>query len=71
MEMEKMNGMRSIAMQDNRIMEITAGQTYIILPGLVAENEGELIFRMEPISYRVIVDLENKRVKYIENLLLG
>jgi hypothetical protein len=66
MNMEKLDEMRSIAMQDNRIKEITGGQNYIILPGLVTENEGELIFRMEPISYRVVVDLENKRIKSVE-----
>jgi hypothetical protein len=71
MQMEKLDEMRSIAIQDNRIKEITRGQRYIILPGQVTENEGELIFRMEPISYRVIVDLENKRVKDVENLGLG
>jgi hypothetical protein len=66
MGMQKLDEMRSIAIQDNRIKEITGGQNYIILPGLVAENEGELIFRMEPISYRVVVDLENMRVKSVE-----
>jgi hypothetical protein len=71
MGMEKLNEMRSIAIQDNRIKEITGGQNYVILPGLMAENEGELIFRMEPISYRVIVDLENKRVKSVEEWGLG
>jgi len=66
MEMEKLNEMRSIAMQDNRIKEITEGQKFIILPGLVTENEGELIFRIWPISYKVIVDLENRQIKSVE-----
>jgi hypothetical protein len=66
--MEKLGEMRSIAIQDNRINDITVGQTYIILPGLMAENEGELIFRMKPISYRVVVDLENKLIKSVEEL---
>jgi hypothetical protein len=68
MGMEKLNEMRSIALQDNRIENITGGQRYIILPGSVTESEGELIFRMETNSYRVIVDLENKQVKSIEEL---
>jgi hypothetical protein len=71
MGMEKLDEMRSIAIQDNRIKEITRGQNYIIFPGQVMENDGELIFRMEPISYRVVVDLENNRVKSIEKLELG
>jgi hypothetical protein len=66
--MEKLNEMRSIALHDNRIVNITGGQRYIILPGSVTESEGELIFRMETSSYRVIVDLENKQVKSIEEL---
>jgi hypothetical protein len=66
--MEKLNEMRSIAMQDNRIKEITEGQSYVILPGWITEDESELIFRMRPISYRVIVDLENKLVKSVEEL---
>ena len=66
--MEKLNEMRSIAMQDNRIKEITEGQSYVILLGRITENEGELIFRMRPISYRVIIDLENELVKSVEEL---
>jgi hypothetical protein len=68
MGMQKLNEMRSIAIQDNRIKEITGGQNYIILPGQVMENEGVLILRIEPISYRVVVDLENNLVKSIEKL---
>jgi hypothetical protein len=68
MGMQKLNEMRSIAIQDNRIKEITGGQNYIILPGQVIENEGVLILRIEPISYRVVVDLENNLVKSIEKL---
>jgi len=66
MGMDKLNEMRSIALQDNRIENITGGQRYIILPGSVTQSEGELIFRMEPISYRVVVDLENKLIKSVE-----
>jgi hypothetical protein len=72
MGMQKLNEMRSIAIQDNRIKEITGGgQNYILLPGQMTENEGVLLLRIQSISYRIVVDLENHLVKSIEKLGLG
>ncbi len=68
MEMEELEEMRLIVMQDNRVEEITEGQKYIILPRIVTEKEGELILGMESACYTIIVDLENKRVKSIEEM---
>jgi len=66
MAVEELQEMKSIAMQDNRVMEITEGKWYIILPGMAVENEGELILRVESVSYTILVDLENKQVKSVE-----
>lgn len=66
MEMEELEEMRLIVMQDNRVKEITEGQKYIILPRIATEKEGELILVIEPVCYTIIVDLENKLVKSIE-----
>jgi hypothetical protein len=68
MDMEKLEEARQIAMHDNRVKEITEGQRYTILPGTMTEKEGELILGIESASYRIIVDLENSRVKSVEEI---
>jgi len=58
--------MKSIAMQDNQIQEITGEKWYFILPGTIAENEGELVLIVEQTSYTILVDLENQQVISVE-----
>ena len=67
-DMEKLEEARLIAMQDNRVKEITEGQMYIILPGTMTEKESELILGTGTASYTINVDLENSRVKSIEEM---
>jgi hypothetical protein len=62
---EELQELESIAMQDDRVREITDGEWYIFLPGTVMENEGELILRVKS-SYTILVDLENNQVESVE-----
>jgi hypothetical protein len=66
-DVEKLEAARLIAMQDNRVKEITQGQRYIVIPAAVMEGEVELTLMLKSV-YRISVDLENSRVRSVEEI---
>jgi hypothetical protein len=66
-DVEKLEAARLIAMQDNRVKEITQGQRYIVIPAAVTEGEVELTLMLKSV-YRISVDLENSRVRSVEEI---